>query len=106
MVKAARALFAVLGAEVDVERLFYGGRDLLGIRRYALKGYIIRVLTILKAFFERKLAEGKAVLPEVCVIPYPWHYYFLIGMIFTVTPKVWASQATREGLRPNISRVL
>ena len=106
MAKAVRALLIVPGAEVDVERLFYGGRDLFEIRRYALKGHIMRVLTILKAFFERKLAEGKAVLPEVCVIPYPWHYYFLIGMIFTVTPKVWASQATREGLRPNISRIL
>jgi hypothetical protein len=71
MVKAARALLAVLGAEVDVERLFYGGRDLLRIRRYALKGHIMRVLTILKAFFERKLAEGKAVLLEVCATPYP-----------------------------------
>jgi hypothetical protein len=88
MAKAARALLVVLGAEVDVERLFYGGRDLLRIRRYTLKGYIIRVLTILKVFFERKLAEGKAVLPEVYVTLYPWHYYFLIRIIFIVTPKV------------------
>jgi hypothetical protein len=36
MAKAARDLLAVPGSEVDVERLFYGGRDLLGIRRYGL----------------------------------------------------------------------
>ena len=91
MAKAAHTLLTVPRAEVNIERLFCGGRDLLGIQQYALKGHIMRVLTILKAFFERKLAEGKAVLPEVCATPYPWHYYFLIGMIFTVTPKVWAS---------------
>ena len=69
MAKAARALLAVPGAEVDVERLFCGGRDLLGIRRYRLTGQTMRILTLLKAFFQRQLKEGKAVLPEVRTIP-------------------------------------
>jgi hypothetical protein len=61
-------LSQVPGLEVDVERLFSGGRDLLGIRRYALKGVTMRMLTLLKAYFERLNAQGnakwKAQLPE------------------------------------------
>ena len=67
--KAARALLTVPSTEVDVERLFCGGRDLLGIRRYRLTGQTMRILTLLKAFFQRQLKEGKAVLPEVRTIP-------------------------------------
>jgi hypothetical protein len=51
MAKAARALLIVPSAEVDVERLFCGGRDLLGIQRYRLTEQTIRILTLLKAFF-------------------------------------------------------
>jgi hypothetical protein len=65
MAKAARDILAVPASEVDVERLFSGGRDLLGIRRYALKGEMMNVLTLLKAFFERQLKKGTAHLPEV-----------------------------------------
>jgi hypothetical protein len=69
MAEAARALLAIPGAEVDVERLFSGGRDLLGIRRFALNGESMRILTILKAYFERMHAKDeaqyKAQLPEV-----------------------------------------
>jgi hypothetical protein len=65
MAKAARALLAVPGSEVDVERLFSGGRDMLGIRRYALKGETMRILTLLKAYFERQLKNGEVELPEV-----------------------------------------
>jgi hypothetical protein len=57
MAAAARALLAISGSEVDVERLFSGGRDLLGIRRYALKGETMRILTLLKAYFERIQAK-------------------------------------------------
>lgn len=53
MAAAARALLAILGLEVDIERLFSGGRDLLGICRYSLKGESMRILTLLKAYFER-----------------------------------------------------
>jgi hypothetical protein len=53
MAKAVRALLAVPGSEVDVEKLFSRGRDLLGIRRFALKGETMRILVLLKAHFER-----------------------------------------------------
>jgi hypothetical protein len=55
MVEAARDLLAVPGSEVDVERLFSGRRDLLGIRRHGLKGETMRILTLLKAYFERQI---------------------------------------------------
>jgi hypothetical protein len=67
MAKAARDLLAVPGAEIDVEHLFCGGRDTLGIRKYALTGETMRILTLLKAYFERKLNQGKANLPEVSI---------------------------------------
>jgi hypothetical protein len=70
MATAARDLLAVPGSEVDVERLFCGGRDLLGIRRFGLKGETMRILTLLKAYFERKLNEGKAPLPEASISSY------------------------------------
>jgi len=53
MAAAARALLAIPGSEADVERLFSGGRDLLGIRRDGLNGESIRILTPLKAYFEQ-----------------------------------------------------
>ena len=58
-------ILAVPGSEVDVEWLFCGRRDLLGIRRYALKGETMRLLVLLKAYFERKLNNGQAKLLEV-----------------------------------------
>jgi len=64
MAIAARDLLAVPGSEVDVERLFCRGRDLLWIRRFGLKGETMRILTLLKAYFERQLIAGKATLPE------------------------------------------
>jgi hypothetical protein len=67
MAKAARDVLVVPGAEVDVERIFCGGRDLLGIRRYALKGETMRILTLLKAYFERKLNKGTSYLPDVSI---------------------------------------
>jgi hypothetical protein len=63
MAKAARDLLAVPGSEVDVERLFCG-RDLLGIRRYGLHPETMRMLTLLKDFFERQLSQGVVQLPE------------------------------------------
>jgi hypothetical protein len=57
MAMAVRDLLSVPGSEVDVERLFCGGRDLLGIPRFGLKGETMRILTLLKAYFERQLNE-------------------------------------------------
>jgi hypothetical protein len=67
MAAAARALLAVPASEVDVERLFSGGRDLLGIRRYALKGETMRILTLLKSYFERAMNQSTVDLPEVSI---------------------------------------
>lgn len=53
MAEAARDLLAVLGSEVDVERLFCGGRDLLGIWRLHMSRETMRMVTLLKAWFER-----------------------------------------------------
>jgi len=58
-------ILAVLGLEVDIERLFCSRRDLLGIRWYALKGETMRLLVLLKAYFKRKLNNRQAKLPEV-----------------------------------------
>ena len=38
MALAAREILAIPSSEVDCERLFNQGRDLLGIRRYAMSG--------------------------------------------------------------------
>ena len=69
MTIAARALLTIPRSEVDVERLFSGGRDLLGIRQYSLSGESMRILTLLKAYFERLQAKDtakyKAQLPKV-----------------------------------------
>jgi hypothetical protein len=66
---AAQDILAIPGSEVDVERLFYRGRDLLGIYRFGLKGKTMRILTLLKSYFERKLNDGKAPLPIVRICP-------------------------------------
>jgi hypothetical protein len=41
--------------EVDVERLFNKGRNLLSIQHFALKEEIMRILVLLKAYFKRQL---------------------------------------------------
>jgi hypothetical protein len=38
MAKVAQDHLAIPAAEVDIERLFNGGRDVLGIRRFSMKG--------------------------------------------------------------------
>jgi hypothetical protein len=60
MAEVARDLLVVLGSEVDIERLFCRGRDLLGIRRYNIIGETMRTMTLLKAYFERLLNQGVA----------------------------------------------
>jgi len=60
--RAARTLFAVPGAEVDVERLFSGGRDLLGVRRKIMGTTTMRMYQLLKSYFDTidKEREEKA----------------------------------------------
>jgi hypothetical protein len=69
MAAAARALLAVPSSEVDVERLFSGGRDLLGIRRFGLSGESMRILTLLKAYFERLYVKQDKDLRHVAQLP-------------------------------------
>ena len=54
MAKIARRFLSVPASEVGVERLFSRGRDLLGLRRYALQPATIKMLTVLKAFQDNK----------------------------------------------------
>jgi len=54
MAKIARRYLSVPASEVGVERLFSRGRDLLGLRRYALQPATIKMLTVLKAFQSNK----------------------------------------------------
>ena len=47
MAKVAQRFLAVPGSEVDVERVFNQGRDLLGIRRFSLSAETISLLVVL-----------------------------------------------------------
>jgi hypothetical protein len=48
MARAAREYLAVPSSEVDCERLFNTGRDLLGVRRWSMSGDTMRVMMLLK----------------------------------------------------------
>lgn len=49
MAQAAQEILAIPASEVDCERLFGEGRDLLGIRRYSMSGETMRVMILLKS---------------------------------------------------------
>ena len=51
MARIARRYLSIPASEVGVERLFSRGRDLLGLRRYALHPGTMKMLTILKASY-------------------------------------------------------
>jgi hypothetical protein len=82
MVLAARDHLAIPASEVDVERLFCGGRDLLGIRRPALSGDTMRLLTPLKSYYHR-LANGQIELPSVSFDQFDFHRE-IHGQILTI----------------------
>ena len=48
MTKVAHDYLAIPTLEVDIERLFNNGRDLLGIRRFAISGNTMRTMMLLK----------------------------------------------------------
>jgi hypothetical protein len=48
MARAARDYLAIPLSEVDIERFFSDGRDILGVRRWSMSGATMRALTILK----------------------------------------------------------
>jgi hAT family C-terminal dimerisation region len=63
MFEVARDYMAVAASEVDIERLFSGGRDMLGVRRWSLQAKTMRSLTLLKDDLKRRAEEkstGKA----------------------------------------------
>jgi hypothetical protein len=75
MAKIARRYISIPASEVGVERLFSRGRDLLGLRRFALQPGTIRMLTILKAFYGDELfrkplvdLEDEAIEDDVDVV--------------------------------------
>ena len=62
-VLAVRDLFAIPAAEVDVERLFSEGRDAIGVRRMAMDASAMRIVQLMKSYYDlidkekRKVAQ-------------------------------------------------
>jgi len=54
MYAIARDYLVIPGTEVNVERLFNMGRDLLGLRRVSMKGETIRAIMIVKDYLGRQ----------------------------------------------------
>ena len=54
MAQAARDYLPIPASEVDVERLFNVGRDVLGVRRFAMSGNTLRTVMMLKDMLRRK----------------------------------------------------
>lgn len=54
MAQAARDCLLIPASEVDVERLFNVGRDILGVRRFAMSGNTLRTVMMLKDALRRK----------------------------------------------------
>jgi hypothetical protein len=54
MYAIARDHLVIPGAEVDVERLFNMGSDLLGLRRVSMKGETMRAIMIVKDYLRRQ----------------------------------------------------
>jgi hypothetical protein len=52
--QAARDYLPIPASEVDVERLFNVGRDVLGVRRFAISGETLRTVMMLKDVLRRK----------------------------------------------------
>jgi hypothetical protein len=61
---AARALLACSASEVDVERLFSGCKDEIGIRRHSLKADTVRVLTLLRSIYSSEDKANTKLLQE------------------------------------------
>ena len=48
MAQAAHDYLAILASEVDIERLFSLGQDILGIRRFSMSINTLRILVLLQ----------------------------------------------------------
>ena len=53
MFTVARDYLPILGAEVDVERLFNIARNILGLRRMSMSAETLRALILLKDYLRR-----------------------------------------------------
>lgn len=62
LAKAMRDLLPCSASEVDVERLFSGCKDEIGIRRHALKSTTVRVLTLLRSSYRSQDKEDEVLL--------------------------------------------
>ncbi len=54
MAQAACDFLGILGSEVDIERLFSVGRDILGVRRGSMKIDTFKALILLKDALKRE----------------------------------------------------
>jgi hypothetical protein len=52
VVYIARDLFAIPGTEVDIKRLFSERRDILGIRRFALGRDTMKIVMLIRSFYD------------------------------------------------------
>jgi hAT family C-terminal dimerisation region len=59
MAQIARDFIGIAAAEVGVERLFSARRDVIGLRRYSLQPATMKLLTMLKAFFNDNYFRGE-----------------------------------------------
>lgn len=56
MFAVARDYLPILGAEVDIERLFNIARDILGLRRASMSAETMRALVLVKDCIRREAA--------------------------------------------------
>jgi hypothetical protein len=59
MAKVARDYIPIPSSEADIERLFNDGRDILGVRRWSIKGNTLRTLMMLKDILRCREADKK-----------------------------------------------
>ncbi len=64
LAKAARDLLPCSASEVDVERLFSGCRDEIGIRRHSLRPDTVRVLMLLRSAYCTEDDVDKTLIKE------------------------------------------
>ena len=63
--QAARDILPCSASEVDVERLFSGCRDVIGIRRHSLKAETVRILMLLKSCYTTDEKQWKDIINNI-----------------------------------------
>jgi hypothetical protein len=54
MSRVAQDILSIPALEVDAERLFSSGRDLIGLRRYSLSAKMLRLLVLLRSHLQER----------------------------------------------------